>query len=175
MNSYLYDLTLRGNEDGTIAGISITRCEDGRYIPGVLNPEDAVPDWLRDVVDRMGDSAELRAKDAEIAALKTEIAPDIATLIPTLRSAGLDAWGARATSTPELMALLIELFTIASEPRSYGQCQRIKDVFGELCKRSGKLPTSEEAKAMQSILDVGAVATGPVAAQYLNFEPWIDN
>jgi hypothetical protein len=117
---------------------------------------------------------ESSAKDATIEQLRTEIAPDIASLIVPLQEAGLTAWGdAAVTAGENLMPLVLRLLAIASQPRYWHQCQEIKDLFGAIGQSSGVWPTSEQATAMQEILNTGTAATGPVAAKWLDFTPWI--
>jgi hypothetical protein len=109
-------------------------------------------------------------RDATIAQLQTQLSPDIASLIGPLRSAGLDAWGdAAVTAGENLMPLVLELLSIASQPAKWNQCQQIKDLFGAICQQSGVLPTQEQAIAMQAILDNGSPTTGPVAKDWLRF------
>jgi hypothetical protein len=112
---------------------------------------------------------ELSTKDAAIAKLQAQLSPDIASLIGPLQEAGLTAWGASATKTPELMAKVLALLSIATQPPSWNQCQQIKDLFGEICVESGVIPTPEQAIAMQAILDVGSASTGPVGNEWLRF------
>jgi hypothetical protein len=117
---------------------------------------------------------ESSAKDATIEQLRTEIAPDIASLIGPLQEAGLTAWGdAAITAGENLISLVLRLLSIASQPRYWNQCQEIKDLFGAIGQSSGVWPTSEQATAMQAILDVGTAATGPVTAKWLDFTPWM--
>jgi hypothetical protein len=114
--------------------------------------------------------AEITDRDATIAQLQTQLSPDIASLIGLLRSAGLDAWGdAAVTAGENLMPLVLELLSIASQPANWNQCQRIKDLFGAICQQSGVLPTQEQAIAMQAILDKGSPTTGPVSKDWLRF------
>jgi hypothetical protein len=118
--------------------------------------------------------AESSAKDATIAQLRTELAPDIASLITPLQEAGLTAWGdAAVTAGENLMPLVLRLLSIASQPRYWHQCQEIKDLFGAIGQASGIWPTPEQASAMQAILDTGTAATGPVTAKWLDFTPWM--
>ena len=110
-----------------------------------------------------------------IAQLQLETSPDIAAITPALMDAGLLAWGNRATmaNSEAVLALVIELRDTAMAPRSITQCDRIKQLFGEICARSKVFPTSAEAQAMQAILDVGPPSTGPIAEKYLSFAPWM--
>jgi hypothetical protein len=107
--------------------------------------------------------------------LKLEVSPDIAAITPALMAAGLLAWGNRATAgeDEETLALVIQLRDAAMAPRSITQCDRIKHLFGEICQRSGVVPSPSEAQAMQAILDIGPASTGPIAAKYLSFAPWM--
>ena len=111
----------------------------------------------------------------QIAQLQLEVAPDIAAITPALMAAGLLEWGNRATSgnDAETLALVIQLRDVAMAPRSIGQCDRIKDIFGKIRERSGVDPTAAEAVAMQAILDIGPASTGPISAKYLSFAPWM--
>jgi hypothetical protein len=110
-----------------------------------------------------------------ITELQLEISPDIAAITPALMAAGLLAWGNRATAgeDEETLALVIQLRDVAMAPRSIGQCDRIKHLFGEICQRSGVFPLPAEAQAMQAILDIGPASTGPIAPKYLSFAPWM--
>jgi hypothetical protein len=123
--------------------------------------------------------AELNATIAQlqqtIEQLQLEVSPAINEITPALMAAGLLAWGNRATAGEDeaVLALVIELRDVAMAPRSIGQCDRIKDIFGEIRQRSGVDPTAAEAAAMQAILDIGPASTGPIAAKYLNFTPWL--
>jgi hypothetical protein len=112
---------------------------------------------------------------AEIGQLKLEASPDIASITPALMDAGLLAWGERATmaNSEAVLGLVIELRDVAMAPRSITQCDRVKDIFGKICDRSGVVPTAGEAQAMQAILDIGPASTGPIAAKYLSFAPWM--
>jgi hypothetical protein len=112
---------------------------------------------------------------ATIGQLKLELTPDIAAITPALMDAGLLAWGERATmaNSEAVLGLVIELRDVAMAPRSIGQCDRIKDIFGEIRERSRVDPTAAEAQAMQAILDVGPPSTGPIASKYLSFAPWM--
>jgi hypothetical protein len=114
-------------------------------------------------------------RDTTIAALKTELSPAINEITSALMSAGLLAWGNRATITDPsvVLPLVLQLNQAAIEPRSVTQCDRIKGLFVTICQRSGVVPTPDEAQAMQSILDVGPPSTGPIASKYLSFEPWL--
>ena len=111
----------------------------------------------------------------QVEQLQLEVSPDIAAITPALMDAGLLAWGDRATAgeDKETLALVIQLRDTAMAPRSIGQCDRIKHLFGEICQRSGVVPLPAEAQAMQAILDVGPPSTGPIAAKYLSFAPWM--
>jgi hypothetical protein len=134
----------------------------------IFDPE---ADFLRKEVDRLRPfESALADRDATIEQLQTQLSPDIASLIGPLRSAGLDAWGdAAVTAGENLMPLVLELLSIASQPASWNQCQQIKDLFGAICQQSGVLPTQEQAIAMQAILDKGSLTTGPVGKDWLRF------
>ena len=118
---------------------------------------------------------EITDRNKTIAQLQLEVAPDIAAITPALMTAGLLAWGNRATAadSENVLELVMELRDTAMAPRSINQCNRIKYLFGEICSLSGVSPTSTEAKEMQAILDKGTSSTGPVDAKYLSFVPWI--
>jgi hypothetical protein len=127
-----------------------------------------MPNPLQHEVDRL--NTLIRDRDATIEQLQTQLSPDIASLIGPLRSAGLDAWSdAAVTAGENLMPLVLELLSIASQPPSWSQCQQIKDLFGAICQQSGVLPTQEQAIAMQAILDKGSPTTGPVGKDWLRF------
>jgi hypothetical protein len=119
------------------------------------------------------DPGQITQLQQQIATLKLELTPAISEITPALMGAGLNAWGARATKSPQLMAMLMELFAIALETRSAGQCQRISTLFVDICQLSQEIPTPAEAQAMQAILDVGPRSTGPISAKYLSFAPWM--
>jgi hypothetical protein len=126
---------------------------------------------IDEIVKLTGENKDLQKK---IEQLQTQLSPDIASRIGPLRSAGLDAWGdAAVTAGGNLMPLVLELLSIASQPASWNQCQQIKDLFGAIGYQSGVWPTSDQATAMQAILDAGTATTGPVTASWLDFTPWI--
>jgi hypothetical protein len=121
------------------------------------------------------DPQQITELQATIAELQLEVSPEINEITPALMDAGLLAWGDRATAgeDKETLALVIQLRDVAMAPRSIGQCDRIKHLFGEICQRSGVFPLPAEAQAMQAILDIGPASTGPIAAKYLSFAPWM--
>lgn len=121
----------------------------------------------------------LQAKDLEIAKLKTQLSPAIHEITPQLLESGLLRWGQDAVSAVDgntgelIMGLVIELKTTAMEPPSWNQCDRVKKMFGAIGTISSTWPTSDQAKAMQAILDRGCPSTGPVSPEKLSFQPWI--
>jgi hypothetical protein len=179
----IYEFLIRGDQSGQVTVAHVLRFgPDGQVTPAGLStltpPElTQIPQWAIDLMMSINNdqdiAATVAAKDAEIASLKSELAPAIAEITPALMAAGLNAWGARAAKNPQLMDALMALFAIASETRSAGQCQRISTLFVDICEQSQEVPTPAEAQAMQAILDVGAPSTGPIAAKYLSFAPWM--
>jgi hypothetical protein len=179
----IYEFLIRGDSAGNIVGAHVLSFgPDGRVNPASLaelSPADLaqIPEWAIELMastnNNQAITAAVAAKDTEIAALKLDLAPEIKEITPALMAAGLNAWGARATKNPQIMDMLMALFAIASEPRSAGQCHRISTLFVEICNASLEVPTSAEAQAMQTILDVGPPSTGPIASKYLSFEPWM--
>jgi hypothetical protein len=144
-------------------------------------------DLDRSAVDLAAENAVLKkllaAKDAEIAnrdttieQLRTQLSPDIASIVDTLLSAGLESWGEAAitAANPEdgVFRMIRDLESVAREPASWSQCDRIKQLFGLACHHSKVVPTVEQAEAMQAILDQGG-STGPVSPDRLNFHKFM--
>ena len=175
----IYEFLIRGDQNGQITGGHVLRFgPQGEITPAGLSeiaPEELaqIPEWAINLIASSNNSQSIAAKDAEIASLKLELAPAVAEITPALMAAGLNAWGARATKNPQLMNMLMDLFAIASETRSAGQCQRISTLFVDICQLSQEDPTPAEAQAMQAILDTGPPSTGPIGAKYLSFAPWM--
>jgi hypothetical protein len=161
----LSQIEIDGSDAGDIVSVAQTHPE--------LLPQIAIE--LKAYESHLIQSANQQANMATIAALKAELAPEIAEITPALMEAGLLAWGNRATIADpgEVLPFVLQLNQAAIEPRSVTQCDRIKGLFVTICQRSGVVPTPDEAQAMQSILDVGPPSTGPIASKYLSFEPWM--
>lgn len=120
-------------------------------------------------------------KNIEITALKLRLTPAICEITPALLDAGLLAWGQDAVSAVDstqgktIMGLVMDLKMVAIEQPSISQCDRMKELFVTIGQMSGVWPTSDQAKAMQEILDAGCPSTGPVKEEFLSFKPWQDN
>lgn len=108
--------------------------------------------------------------------LKRQLSPDIASIVDALLSAGLEAWGEAAitAANPEdgVFRMIRDLESVAREPASWSQCDRIKQLFGTACYHSKIVPTPEQAAGMQAVLDQGG-ATGPIGEQWLSFRRWM--
>ena len=104
---------------------------------------------------------EVAALQAEIAALKLETAPDLASIASALQAAGLTAWADRAITAADpdhgVLNLVLALYAVAQEPRSLTQCDRVKALFVEIGTLSKVWPTPEDATAMQAILTANNV------------------
>jgi hypothetical protein len=104
---------------------------------------------------------EIAVLQAEIAQLKLETAPGIASIAPALQTAGLTAWADRAITAADpdhgVLNLVLALYAVAQEPRSLTQCDRVRELFMQIGDLSGVWPAPEEAMAMQTILDANNV------------------
>jgi hypothetical protein len=182
----IYEFLIRGNIDGQVTGGHVLRFgpqgEIGPAGLSALTPEELaqIPEWAIELMassdnSQTSDPAQITQLQQQIATLQLEASPAISEITPALMDAGLLAWGERATmaNSEAVLALVIELRDTAMAPRSIAQCDRIKDIFGKICSRSGVVPTPAEAQAMQAILDVGPPSTGQIAAKYLSFAPWM--
>jgi hypothetical protein len=120
--------------------------------------------------------AELTAKDATIAQLRTQLSPDIASILDALLAAGLKAWGAAAITAANdedgVFDMVLQLQDVARESPSWSQCDLIKQLFDLACYHSKIVPTAEQATCMQGVLDAGG-STGPIGEQWLSFRQWM--
>jgi hypothetical protein len=185
----IYEILIRGNEEGGFNGghvvyfdnplpesfTSIEAVQSLAWLGGLSNTQNLI-----DEIDSLESTLAKAIQEIEI--LRSEVCPDIQSITPSLLAAGLIAWGDAAIAAYNLThlegsdsvtPLILELHKIAMESRSPTQCDRIKDLFGTICGMSGVFPTADQANAMQSILDDGSPATGPVKPEYLNFHPWM--
>ena len=116
------------------------------------------------------------AKDATIAHLTARLqalAPNLAEILSQLLDAGLTAWADRSVTTyneshlegsDSLMPIVAQLYAAASS----NDIAAVPPLFGEIMQRSMIAPTSDEATAMQAILD--GVQFPP---ELISFHPWI--
>ena len=127
-----------------------------------------------------GEIAELQQqiadRDATIAHLTARLqplAPNLAEILPALLEAGLTAWADRAVATyndahmegaDSLMPVVAQLYAAATK----NDIAAVPPLFGEIMQRSMIAPTSDEATAMQAILD--GVQFPP---ELISFHPWI--
>ena len=127
-----------------------------------------------------GEIAELQQqiadRDATIAHLTARLqtlAPNLAEILPALLEAGLTAWADRAVTTyneshlegaDSLMPIVAQLYAAASS----NAIAAVPPLFGEIMQRSMVAPTSDEATAMQVVLD-GV----KFPSELVNFYPWI--
>lgn len=185
----IYELLIRGDKDTGITGWQASVFDEvGNIKPlfssNIEDIKELIPSLF--VGGGLEDSLELSILksniddlNAEITQLKTRLSPAIHEITPQLLESGLLRWGQDAvsavdSSTGELiMGLVLDLKAIAMEPPSLDQCDRIKELFGTIVTMSNVYPNSDQAKAMQALLDKGCPSTGPIAEQFLSFKPWI--
>lgn len=179
----LYEFLIRYTIDGEVQGAHWL-AYDGVNPPHPKNvreftPEELekAPDWAIELMQQYEGSAAIAALKKEITQLKNQLSPAIHEILPALEAAGLSEWaGAAITAAPDngvAVRAVVELRSIAAEPPNWSQCDRIKLLFGALIEMSGVVPTSEQAQAMQQILDKGPDSTGPVSPEKLNFHPFM--
>lgn len=119
-----------------------------------------------------------RSMELEILTLKAQLSPAIHEIAPQLLEAGLLRWGQDAVSSVDgntgelIMGLMIDLKMAVTEPPSWGQCDRVKELFDTIGTMSNVWPTSDQAKSMQAVLDKGCPSTGPVPSDKLSFLTW---
>lgn len=101
--------------------------------------------------------AEIATLTAERDRALAECAPDLQAIAPALQAASLTAWADRAITAADpdngVLDLVLELYGVAKETRSLGQCERVTTLFVKIGTLSGVWPTPEEAIAMQAILN----------------------
>ena len=110
---------------------------------------------------------EISDRDTTIANLKLETAPDLQAIAQGLRDAGLSAWADRAVTVADaskgVLQMVIDLYTVANEPRSLDQCDRVKALFMAIAHATSDdeaariWPTLEEGAAMNALLDAAGV------------------